>query len=273
MIKNYKVGFIGAGNLAQALIKSLVQNQVIAPENIYASNRTDGKLIKLKEQLNINTCKTNEELVESSDIVVISVKPQDFIDAIEPISQNFNPNQIVISVAAGISMKVLEKYLPQCIVIRLIPNTPTLIGKGVVGYLISKSAKQIDSVVESLFSTVAQVIKVEDEDSLEALMVGTSSAPGFIFELMMYWVDWLEEHGFSPVEAKQMTIQTFLGSAELASKSQNIELDDLQNRVASKKGITAAGLNSMRELEIERALRISFEKACLRNQELEKTFK
>ena len=87
---------------------------------------------------------------------------------------------------------------------------------------------------------------------------------------MMYWQDWIEERGFDPEVARKMTVETFLGASLLAAQANGTPLEDLQNKVTSKKGITAAGLQSMRELEIERTLRYSFEKAALRNQELAK---
>ena len=87
---------------------------------------------------------------------------------------------------------------------------------------------------------------------------------------MLYWQEWLEEHGFASHVARKMTVETFLGAALLASENKDAPIDDLLSKVASKKGITQAGLESMRELEIERALRYSFEKAALRNQELAK---
>ena len=86
--------------------------------------------------------------------------------------------------------------------------------------------------------------------------------------MMMYWQDWIQERGFTNEEAKQMTIETFVGASLLAAQSAGIDIEELQQRVTSKKGVTAAGLNSMRELEIERALRISFEKASMRSQEI-----
>ena len=98
--------------------------------------------------------------------------------------------------------------------------------------------------------------------------VATSAGVGFIFELMIYWQEWLEERGIEADEAQEMTIQTFAGAAELAFRSRPQSLSELQAKVTSKKGITAAGLESMRELEIERLLRYSFEKAALRDREL-----
>jgi len=88
--------------------------------------------------------------------------------------------------------------------------------------------------------------------------------------MMMYFQDWIEERGFEPDVARKMVVETFLGAAKLAAVNPDQSLEDLQNKVTSKKGVTAAGLESMREFEIERALRYSFEKAALRNQELAK---
>ena len=116
-------------------------------------------------------------------------------------------------------------------------------------------------------------MKLQDEDQFEAFMIACSSGTGFVFELMTYWQEWIEEHGFDPEVAKVMTIETFLGASELALKTPDLSLEELQSRVTSKKGVTAAGLESMRELEIERALRVSFEKAALKNKEMARIVK
>jgi pyrroline-5-carboxylate reductase len=104
-------------------------------------------------------------------------------------------------------------------------------------------------------------------------MISCSSGTGFVFELMMYWQDWIEERGFAPEVARQMTIETFVGASLLAAQSNGTEIEELQSRVTSKKGVTAAGLQSLRELEVERAVRISFEKAAMRSDEISRSFK
>lgn len=273
-LKSRTIGFLGAGNMAQAIIRGLLEKELVRPDHIVASNRSPGKLQKLNEQYGIRTAGSNEELAEQADILIISVKPQDLLTAIEPISQAFVQDQIIISLAAGARMQTLEKLLPQCRLVRLMPNTPSLIGRGVIGYLMNDDEDTgLESMVEDLFQGLGRVIKVADEDQLEALMVAASSGPGFIFELMMYWQDWILEHGFDAEAARIMTIETFVGAALLAAESKTVALEELQNRVASRKGVTAAGLQSMRELEIERALRISFEKAALRNSEIARDMK
>lgn len=270
MSLKYKIGFIGVGNMAQTIIKGLIESQVITPSQIFAYNRTPGKLLKAKDSWGIHAVSNNEEVIENSDIVVLAMKPQDFNSAIEPISSIFNEKQIVISLAAGISLSTLGKKLPQCRIIRVMPNTPSLIGKGVIGYLAEEGDAYLETIVEDLFKPLGFVLKTEDEEQFDALMISCSSGTGFVFELMTYFQEWIEERGFDPITAKRMVIETFVGASQLAQQQKETSLEELQNKVSSKKGITAAGLESMRELEIERLLRYSFEKASLRNQELAK---
>lgn len=272
LLKAQKIGFLGAGNMAQAMIKGLLEGGIPA-KNIYAANRTEGKLIKLKEQYQINTFVNNEELIDTCDIIILAVKPQDLLTALEPVGRAFDEHKIVISVAAGIRMEKLERFLNGARLARVMPNTPALIGRGVIGYLLNEDDDAaLESTVEDLFAPLGRVIKVTDEDQFEALMISCSSGTGFVFEMMMYWQDWIEEHGFSVEEARLMTIETFVGASLLAAQARE-GVEDLQARVTSKKGVTAAGLQSMRELEIERALRISFEKAAMRNKEMAREIK
>ncbi|MBO9667911.1 MAG: pyrroline-5-carboxylate reductase [Bdellovibrio sp.] len=272
LLKAQKIGFLGAGNMAQAMIKGLIEGGIPA-NHIYASNRSEGKLIKLVEQYKINAASTNEELIDTCDIIILAIKPQDLLTALEPVGRVFDENKIVISVVAGIRMEKLERFLNGARLSRVMPNTPSLIGRGVIGYLLNDDDDDaLDSTVADLFAPLGRVIKVGDEDQFEALMVSCSSGTGFVFEMMMYWQDWIEEHGFSVEEARVMTIETFVGASLLAAQARE-GVEDLQARVTSKKGVTAAGLQSMRELEIERALRISFEKAAMRNKEMAREIK
>lgn len=264
-----KIGFIGTGHMGQALIQAMLESGRFQANKIFATNRSPGKLKKVQEQFGIGTFATNEELVDKCDIVFLAMKPQDMTAAIEPIASTFLPSHIVISLAAGYTLRSLQKLLPNVkSLIRVMPNTPATIRKAVVGYCLGPDAKAHATTVEDLLSPLGLVVHAPEGELFEALTVGAGSGPGFIFELMQYWQEWVEEHGFEPEIARQMVVQTFVGAAELASRSPEVPLHDLQDRVVSKKGVTAAGLQSMRELEIERALRYSFEKAVLRDQEL-----
>lgn len=271
-LKTQKIGFMGAGNMAQVMIKGLIEGGIPA-KNIFVSNRSEGKLIKLAETHQITPVHSNDELIERCDIVILAVKPQDLLSALEPVTREFDANKVVISIAAGIRMAKLERYLHGARLARVMPNTPALIGRGVIGYLLNDEGdSSLDATVEDLIAPLGKVIKVQDEDQFEALMISCSSGTGFVFEMMLYWQDWIEEHGFTQEEARAMTVETFMGASLLAAQARE-QVSDLQARVTSKKGVTAAGLQSMRELEIERALRISFEKAAMRNKEMAREIK
>jgi len=264
----YKIGFIGMGNMSQAIVRGLVESGATEGRQIFASNRSPGKLQKAVDAWKINGLPGNEEVVDAADVIILGMKPQDFVAAVEPIVSSFNPNQIVISLAAGIRMQTLRKKLPQCRLARVAANTPAVIRRGLLGYYLHENNLALQSVIEDIFSPLGAIIETFDEDQFEALIVSCSSGTGFVFEFMSYFQEWIEEHGFEPEVARKMTVETFLGAAQLASFQAALPLEELQAKVVSKKGVTAAGLESMRELEIERALRISFEKAAIRNTEL-----
>src|SRR5690606_23957178 len=115
-----------------------------------------------------------------------------------------------------------------------------------------------------------KIIEVDDGEAMSAFTVASSSGGGFALELMQHWQDWLEGYGFSKDESKLITAQTFLGAAKLYLENMNLSSYEIINQIASKKGVTEAGLQSMRETDIDTALRISLEKALIRDKELGK---
>ncbi len=260
--------------MAQALVKGMVESKAVPPNHIIVSNRTPGKLIKMADLYKVQTREHNEMVVEECDVIILAMKPQDLPKALEGIANQITEHQIVISLVAGIGFETLAKQIPEGRLVRLMPNTPSLIGRGVLGFICAEPGDDfVKTLMQDLFASLGVVLEVDGEDQFDALMISCSSGTGFVFEMMMYWQDWIEERGFSEEMSKKMTIETFLGASLLAAQSAGIEIEELQQRVTSKKGVTAAGLSSMRELEIERALRLSFEKAALRSQEISRTMK
>lgn len=264
-----KVGFLGFGNMAQAMAKALLESQTLLPQNIYATNRSPTKLQKFREHWSINALQNNEELIEKVDVVVLATKPQDLLSVLEPLARSFSNDQLVLSLAAGLPLRSLGRVIPHVKKLgRVMPNTPIQIRKAVIGYCLSAEAEMEAAWLEEILTPMGYVVAVQEGEPFEALTVSCGSGTGFVFELMEYWQEWLEEHGFESQVARQMTVETFLGTALLAQSEGEIPLAELQEKVVSKKGVTYAGLASMRELEIERALRYSFEKAVLRDREL-----
>jgi pyrroline-5-carboxylate reductase len=266
---NRRIGFIGCGNMAQSMMRAFLSAQVVANENLFCTNRTEKKLERFAADTGITQLKNNEALIEQCELVFLAMKPQDLYAAIEPVSSSFGDHHIVASLAAGISLDSIQKLVQNTNkILRVMPNTAAKISQSVVAYACTGAVVPHLGWIEDVLESMGMVVPVEDGDMIEAITVASSSGIGFVFELMNYWQEWLEERGFESDIAKAITVQTFKGAAALAEHHKEWNFEELIRRVASTKGVTAAGLDSIRELEIERALRISFEKAAMRDKEL-----
>lgn len=269
LAKDWKIGFIGSGQMAQAMIKAFIDSGHVSKDRIYASSRTEARLAKVVEKYGINACTSNEKIVESCNIVILATKPQDLPLAVEPVGMAFDEGHIVLSVCAGFTLSKLKKMLPSAQKIgRVMLNTPVKIQKGVVGYCLTPETAVYEPPIVNLLRSLGQVFPISDGESMQAVTISAASGTGFVLELMQYWQDWIEGYDIDPEIARQITVQTFLGTAMLAEKQSQQSFEELQSQVVSKKGTTAAGLDSIRENDVERMLRLSFEKAVLRDSEL-----
>lgn len=271
VLKQKKVGFIGAGNMAQAIIAGLLDSQTLEKNQIFVSSRTDKRLKRVEEKYGVQIRNSNEEIVDECSVIIVATKPQDFFTAVEPIATSFSTEHTVISLAAGIQLGSLKKTLFENEnLVRVMPNVPVKVKEGMVGYIMAKESIISSRIVEALFSPLGKVIELEDEEAMSAFTVGSSSGVGFVLELMQYWQDWLEGYGLSKEEAREITVQTFIGAGKLAEENPQLSFYEYIDLIASKKGVTSVGLESMREMDLDRALRIAFEKAYIRDRELGK---
>ncbi len=269
---NQAIGIIGCGHIAQALLQAWKKQNMLSKWQFILANRSPGKLKRISQQFGVLSAPSNESLVERSRVVILAMKPQDLQTAVEALSSIFSDEHIIVSLAAGFSIQQLQKMISKKLpVVRIMPTASIQEGVGVIGYSASAGAVASHStmdLIRALFEPLGLLVESQEGESFGALTVACASGLGFVFELMQYWQEWLEEHDFDPETARKMVVETFLGASLLSRGQETQTLDELQARVISKKGVTAAGLASIRELEVERALRYSFEKAALREREL-----
>jgi pyrroline-5-carboxylate reductase len=230
-----KVGFIGLGNMGQAIITALIKSQTLKPEQVFVHNRTPGKMQKMVDRFSVSSVETPEELIEKSDVVLLATKPQDLIELLEPLRNTFTQDKVAVSLAAGITLKTLRKYIPEAQLVRVMPNTPIFICKAVVGFCTESPNLVLEGLIKKLFSPLGYVVSTEEGEEFSALMVSASSGTGFILELMKYWQDWVEENGIEPETARRIVVETFLGAALLAADNEDISFEQQLVRVASKK--------------------------------------
>ena len=259
------------GNMGQAILNGFVTSGTLSAKDIYISNRSPGKVEKMVKKHGCHGLSHGNAVIDQCDIVILATKPQDLIQLLESAQTSFREDQIVVSLAAGIQLAKLRKYISDAKIVRVMTNTPIFVSRGVIGFTMAESDIVIERIVKKLFTPLGYVVSLEEGDPFAAFTVGSASGTGFLLEMMSYWREWIQENGIDPEEASKIVIETFLGTAMLADQEKEQSFESLTQKVTSKKGVTAAGLQSFRELELEGLLRMSFNKALLRNQELGKS--
>lgn len=267
-LKTKKIGFIGAGNMTKSLISGLSYNKDLDGKNIYVCNRSSEKAEALKRNYGVHAVEHIDDVLEVCDVVVLSVKPQDLKPILESYGKSFDETQTVLSLCAGITVDSLAEFLPQIKntnIARLMPSTTCEFGKGVLG-VYSESSNLVKE-LEEYFESVGFVCSVETEEELDSIMVSAASGVGFVLEFMQIWSEWLEEMGFDKESSEEITKISFGGVAEMLKESSE-SFSSLQSKVTSKKGVTLAGLESMRSLNLDGVLNKSFAAALKRSKEM-----
>jgi len=261
-----KITFIGAGNMASALIGGLISNGHEATA-IRAVDPSPGQRERVATQFGI-ACHENFADAADSDVVVLAVKPQAIASVVRPLAAQVD-RQLVISVAAGIRATDLSRWLGgHRRIVRAMPNTPALIGMGVTGLAAMPGLDESDrQAAQEILAAVGGVVWVEEEALLDAVTAVSGSGPAYVF----YFMEQLElagrAVGLSPGQARELTLATFRGAAELASRSDE-PLSVLRERVTSKGGTTAAALAVFGEGPIADAIGRGVAAACRRSAEL-----
>ncbi len=268
---NKSTGFIGAGNMATALIKGLIESGVYRKEQLGASDTDKRALEKISHDFGVKSYPSNNELVDECSIVVLCVKPQNMKEVLEEIKADIRDDHLIISIAAGIPLKmihdVIRRELP---LIRVMPNTPALVQKGVSALAAGKLADSSHmAIAREIFDAVGDTVEV-GEAMMDAVTALSGSGPGYVFRMMECMVDAGVAVGLKEDVSLSLVVQTFLGAACLAKSSEH-SLSRLREMVTSPGGTTAAGLKVFDEKGLEDVIRNGVEAACRRSVELGKS--
>jgi pyrroline-5-carboxylate reductase len=266
------LGFIGGGNMAEAIIKGVISAKVYPPENIIASDIKSERLEFLKEQYKIRTTADNAELAPSVDVLVLSVKPQNMADALNSIKGSVNPDTLVISIAAGIKTEMISSALGSVGVVRVMPNTPALIGQGAAALYATNRAKPALRKAQRIFEAVGVVVFVEDEGLIDAVTAVSGSGPAYFFLLMEEMTKAAVELGLSEDVAKKLVLQTAKGAALLASErdKEGETPAVLRKKVTSPGGTTEAALKVFADGDFGPLVTAALKRARDRGRELAK---
>ena len=272
MLTNKKLGFIGGGNMTEALVKGLLSSSLVASKDIFISDLISDRLEYLSKEYKVKTTGDNHELVRKSDILVIAVKPQTVKKVLESFSDLVDRNKTIISVAAGISINLIENALDvdkkkKIPVIRTMPNTPALVQEGATAICGSEYSSKLDiEIAHHIFTAVGQTVDIE-EIHMDAVTGLSGSGPAYIFMIIDALSDAGVKVGLSREVSNVLTIQTILGSAKLARDSGK-HPGELKDMVTSPGGTTISGLHMLEEGGIRNALINAVEMATQRSREL-----
>jgi pyrroline-5-carboxylate reductase len=259
------IGFIGAGNMAYAIISGLINNDFSA-ENIKISDTNESLLSLRKKEFNLEVFTDNSELVRHCDVIVLAVKPQMLSSVCQLLKQALNSNTLIISIAAGVRVHDIDRWLGgDCAIVRTMPNTPALLNQGVTGMFANERVSDAQKeLATSILNSVGQSLWVTDEVMLDAVTALSGSGPAYFFLMIESMSKAGVALGLDEKTAQSLSIQTALGASMMASVSDESPRD-LRANVTSPNGTTQAAIESFQDqnfdMIVAHAMRAAFDRA------------
>lgn len=257
-----KIGFVGAGKMASAIISGILDSGLFKKENILASEYSEQSAKDAEERLGIKVFSNNLELVKNVDVVVFCVKPFVFKEVLEQVSKVFTPSKLAVSIVAGMRTETIEELLPKkSRVVRVMPNTPALIKEGMSATTNGRYANEEDSrLIEDIFKSVGAVVKVE-EDLIDAVTGVSGSGPAFYYNMIEELAQGGVKLGLDYETSILLSAKTALGAAKMVLDKIDTT-KNLMQAVTTKGGTTEVGLNVMRDGDFDKIIhKVVFETA------------
>lgn len=260
------IGFIGGGNMAEALIKGVVSSQQSAVSSLLVSEPGDERRKYLEQTYGVKTTADNKEVAKLCNIIILAVKPQNMEIVLNEIADMITEEKTVVSIAAGITLSYLQSKLKTKKLIRVMPNTPALVQEGmsVISLCECFSDKEI-AIVREIFMSVGKVLTMP-EKYMNAVTALSGSGPAFISLFIEAMTEGGAKMGINREHAAELAVQTLLGTAKLLDTGMSPE--KLREMVTSPGGTTAAGLKVFEEKDFKNTVMDALKAAVKRAEEL-----
>ena len=265
MQNSTKIGFIGAGNMAYALISGLISNGVNT-HNIKLSDTNNDLLSLRSDEFDVEVFTDNTKLVKHCDIVILAVKPQVLSIVCKELQMHIDHQPLIISIAAGVRTTDINRWLGgNTSIVRTMPNTPALLGKGATGMTANESVSTQQKILaEDVLSSVSECLWVEDERMLDAVTALSGSGPAYFFLMIESMSKAGVALGLDEKTAGKLSVQTALGASMMANNSKD-SVHELRANVTSPNGTTQAAIESFQdqnfEMVVSHAMRAAFDRA------------
>lgn len=267
----YKIGFIGGGNMASALIKGILASGISDPEDICVSDKCEDKLEHFRA-LGINAVSDNTQVVSMSDYVFLAVKPRHLEEALEEIQLEADVDTIFISIVAGWTINGLERFFPEeAKIIRVMPNTPALIGMGMLAisddYNVSEEELEI---VRKILNTAGKTLII-DHTLMDAVTAVSGSGPAYVYMFIDAMADAGVRLGLSKSAAMELAVQTVIGSAKMIEQTK-LAPAVLKDNVCSPAGTTIEAVFSLQKNNFTYTVMQAIDECAKKSKEISETY-
>jgi pyrroline-5-carboxylate reductase len=268
MSSNLKIGFLGAGKMAMALSKGFIQAGLVTPEGLLASDPLEPARNSFSKEVGGGITSTNTAVLQFAEVLLLAVKPDQVANLLAEVRSQFTPKHLLISIAAGVTLSKLEGALPAgARVVRVMPNTPALIGASASGFALGKSATPADGqLVQRLFSSVGMAYQLK-ESLLDAVTGLSGSGPAYVFLMIEALSDGGVAAGLPRDIATKFAAQTLLGSARMVLET-GLHPSALKDAVTSPGGTTIEGLHELEKGKVRAALMSAVRAATEKSRKL-----
>lgn len=270
MLKRKNIAIIGGGKMGTIIAQGLITQKIISAKNIVVTDIDAARLKLLRASLKVKTSSDNQKAVRDAKIIILAVKPQNMAATLQDIKYYVDTSKVIISIAAGITTALIEKTLGKGIrVVRVMPNTPALVGEGAAAVAAGRHAQDNDvKLTLAIFNAVGVSVEVK-ERSMDAVTGLSGSGPAYFFLIIEALINAGLKTGLSYDLAKKLATQTMLGAARLCMASDK-EPAQLREMVTSPNGTTFAGLQVMEKKKLRDIIIATVEAATNRSKELAK---
>ena len=264
-----KVGFIGAGNMAGALIKGFLAAGLCRAKDLWVSDVAAAQRRRIKRSFNVEGCADNRRLVKGSQTVILAVKPQDTDAVLREIRPEVTKDKLLISIAAGVSLRRLESALgPRARVVRVMPNTPALVGKGAAVAVRGARATAADErLTLALFGGVGEAVAVRREALMDPVTGLSGSGPAYVYLFAEALIEGGVREGLPEPVARRLAFQTLEGAAAMLKETRKSPAK-LREMVSSPGGTTVAGLARLAQGRFRESVSAAVCAATRRSREL-----
>ena len=247
MAEQLKLAFIGGGTMAEAILSGVLDNGLAAPGGVRVGEPVEGRRNYLSERYGVGTTSDNCQAVESADLAILAVKPQQLGDVLGELRGRLTASQAALSIVAGATMKSIAKGLDHPAVIRVMPNTPAQVGQGMSVWTASADVSTgHENAARTILRSLGEEVYVAEEKYLDMATALSASGPAYVYLFLESLIDAGVYLGLSRDMAQALALQTVYGSAALA-KSSGRHPAELRNMVTSPGGTTAEALLSMED--------------------------